>query len=712
MASRRKNSRSSPAPPLGETILKFVNRKEYEPIPQRQLIHDMQIGPDHRPPFRRAVRMLLAEEKLVKLSRGRLSAPFTAPRLSGLLKLHPRGFGFVIVGDGGEDVFIAPPFVGNRITGDTVEVEILRERSDGRRDGRIVKTLERRSRELLGVYRKRGKVGEVKPFDPSIGESILVGSSAQRSLKDGEVVVVELRKTGTGRKLPEGEILERLGRLEQPGTDTAIIIHKFQLADEFPAAVIAAGEQLPSRISVKEARRRERFDDPAPVTIDGETAKDFDDAIAVTRLKGGGFRLWIHIADVAHFVKPGSVLDKEARQRGTSVYFPRKVLPMFPESLSNNLCSLRPGVDRLVQSAVIDLGPRGGIKSVRFADGVIHSAARLTYTQVAEVLEGKPRVKGVPEKVVPMLKVAGKLREVLEHRRHARGSVDFDLPEPQILMDIEGVMTGITITPRNEAHRLIEEFMLLANEAIAGHLETIDWPCLYRIHEKPTPEKIEILSTFVRQFGLELKTKRGEIVPGAIGAILEQVEGKPEHNLISQVALRSMKQAQYHPENEGHFGLGAPVYCHFTSPIRRYPDLVVHRLLRASRRDRSNKPQWAADLVPVATDCSELERNAEAAERDFLLRKKLAFIKDHVGDTFDGIITSVVNFGVFVQLEESAADGLLRVSQETDERYRFDPGRMELLGERTGRRFRLGDRIQVTVAAVDLVLQRVDFTLP
>jgi ribonuclease R len=698
-------------PSLEDSILAFVEGDGYEPVSQRHLFHAMHIPADDRPAARRAIRMLITEGRLLKLNQGRLAPPHRPALVQGMLKRHPRGFGFVVAEDGGEDIFIPPPFIGNRITGDRVEAEVTQEKSDGRREGRIVRTVAGRSREVLGVYRKRGRSGEVQPFDPSLGDTIQVTPTPRSRPADGQVVVVKLRKPGRGPSPAEGEIIERLGHLDDPSTDTEIVIRRFGLAEGFPAAILEEAGRLPSRISVKEAGRRERFDNPAPVTIDGETARDFDDAIAVSRLKGGGFRLWVHIADVSHYVKYGSALDREARDRGTSVYFPDKVLPMFPERLSNDLCSLRPNVDRLVQTAVIDLGPKGGVKQVRFADGVIHSAARLTYAQVAQLLEGAPRVKGVPGKVVPMLKTAGKLREVLERRRHTRGSVDFDLPEPQILMDIEGVMTGITITPRNEAHRLIEEFMLLANEVVAAHLENLQWPCMYRIHEKPTPEKLETLASFVRQFGLELKLPKGEVTPGAIGDLLEQVEGKPEHTIISQVALRSMRQARYHPENDGHFGLGAPVYCHFTSPIRRYPDLVVHRLLRRSRTDRNRIPGWAADLGPVATSCSELERNAEGAERDLLLRKKLAFIEGQIGERLWGIITGVVPFGVFIQLEDSLAEGLLRLGGDDRERFAFDANHLTLTGSRTGKRFRLGDRIEVTVAAVNPVLQRVDFEL-
>ena len=696
---------------LEESILAFVGSDGYEPVSQRHLFHAMHIPTEDRPAARKTIRAMVADGQLMKLSGGRLTAPARPNLVQGMLKRHPRGFGFVVAEDGGEDVFIPPPFIGSRITGDRVEAEVTRETEGGRREGRIVRTLESRSREVLGVYRKRGKSGSVQPFDHSLGEAIEVTATPGSRPADGQVVVVKLRRPGRGRAPAEGEIIERLGNLDDPSTDTEIVIRRFGLADGFPAAILEEAGRLPSDISAREARRRERFDDPAPVTIDGETARDFDDAIAVSRLKDGGFRLWVHIADVAHFVTHDSPLDREARDRGTSVYFPDKVLPMFPERLSNDLCSLRPNVDRLVQSAVIDLGPGGDVRKARFADGVIHSAARLTYAQVAELLEGAAGVKGIPQAVIPMLKTAGELREILERRRRARGSVDFDLPEPQILMDIEGVMTGITITPRNEAHRLIEEFMLLANEVVAGHLEKKDWPCMYRIHEKPTPEKLETLGAFAMQFGLELKLPKGDVTPGAIGALLEQAEGKPEHTLISQVALRSMRQARYHPENEGHFGLGAPVYCHFTSPIRRYPDLVVHRLLRASLQDNRRIPQWAADLGPVATSSSELERNAEAAERDLLLRKKLAFIEGQIGERLWGIITGVAPFGVFIQLEDSLAEGLLRLGGDDRERFAFDADHLTLTGGRTGKRFRLGDRLEVMVAAVDPVLQRVDFEL-
>jgi ribonuclease R len=384
---------------------------------------------------------------------------------------------------------------------------------------------------------------------------------------------------------------------------------------------------------------------------------------------------------------------------------------MFPGRLSNDLCSLRPGEERLVQSAVFDLNAKGEVRKVRFADGIIRSAARLTYTQVAEALEGKS-TGGMPRELLDMLEAADRLRGLLERRRHARGSIDFDLPEPQILLDVEGVMTGIVVEPRNHAHRMIEEFMLLANDAVAEHLEAGGAPSLYRVHDAPDPIKLAKLSSFVKGFGLELGTTGAEVEPGQIQRLLERAEGRPEFRVISQVALRSMKQARYSPENTGHFGLASPAYSHFTSPIRRYPDLVVHRLLRDRRLRRVPPGQQPSTelLEEIARTGSELERNAEAAERELLVWKKVAFIADKLGEPFDGIVTGVTRFGLFVQLVDNLVEGLVRIELLGEEWFEFDEGRFELRGADTGMLFRLGDRMRVRVDRVDRALLRVDFS--
>ena len=606
----------------------------------------------------------------------------------------------------GEEVLIASRHLGKGRLGDRVAVRVTGRGRDGRLRGVVDRRVTGSRAMLIGVFRERSRGAEVQPLDPALGHAIHVPAGYRGQAEEMHAVRFEIVGGKSGRIPPEARVLESLGHLDEPGTDALVVALKYGLPTEIPQPVLQAAAALPSAVPEGDAGRRERFDDPTPVTIDGETAQDFDDAIAVEELPRGGFRLFVHIADVSHFVETGDVLDREALARGTSVYFPGRVLPMFPEQLSNELCSLKPGVDRLVQSAVIELTARGKVQGVRFADGIIRSAARLTYTSVAEVLEGK-RVRGVPERVVPMLRVADRLRELLERRRHARGSVDFDLPEPQILMDVEGVMTGITVEPRNHAHRMIEEFMLLANEAVAEQLQRNNAPCLYRVHEQPSPEKLEIFAKFVRGFGLELPVRDGSIEPGDFQRLIEGVEGQPESRVISQVALRSMQQARYSVTNTGHFGLAAPVYCHFTSPIRRYPDLVVHRQLRALRGGRA---AGSMDLSSVAEQSSLRERNAEAAERELLAWKKVAFIEGRVGEEFDGVVTGVTRFGLFVQLVETLAEGLVHIEQLGDEWFEFDADRFALRGSDTGLVFRLGDRMRVRVDRVDRLLRRVDLS--
>jgi ribonuclease R len=564
---------------------------------------------------------------------------------------------------------------------------------------------------LLGVFRQREHGGVVHPFDPVLGRAIHVPAAYRGDATDMHAVRFEVVRGPAGRTAREGKVLGTLGHLDDPGTDTLVVARKYGLATEFPRKVLGDADALPSTIGREDAAGRERFDDPPPVTIDGETARDFDDAVAVAELPRGGFRLFVHIADVSHFVAPNGALDAEARRRGTSVYFPGRVLPMFPEMLSNDLCSLRPGEDRLVQSVILDLGAGGAVRKVRFADGIIRSTARLTYPQVAAVLEGKRHVRGVPARLVPMLHAADRLRSVLERRRHRRGSIDFDLPEPQILLDVEGAMTGITIEPRNRAHLMVEEFMLLANEVVAGQLERRKVPCLYRVHEPPDPAKLEALAGFVRSLGFELPTSGDGVTPGEIQALLEAVEGRPEGRVISQVTLHTMRQASYSWQNSGHFGLAAPVYCHFTSPIRRYPDLVVHRQLRRARAETRVRDAAVPDAPErLAEACSELERNAEAAERELLAWKKVAFIESRAGETFDGIVTGVAQFGLFVQLVDNQVEGLARVEILGPEWFDFDASRFELRGSQSGRAFRLGDQLRVRVDRVDRVLQRVDLT--
>jgi ribonuclease R len=548
----------------------------------------------------------------------------------------------------------------------------------------------------------------VEPFEPDAAP-IDVAAGSRVKAQVGDAVQASVTVTGRGsRAVTSAKIDEVLGPLDRPGVDVEIVARRHEIRRAFPESVRVAAARMERAIPPRELARRERFDDPAPVTIDGETARDFDDAVAVADGAGGGFRLFVHVADVSWYVAPGSPIDREARERGTSVYFPDRVFPMVPQRLADDLCSLRPGEDRLVQSAVIEFDRHGEVQAARFADGVIRSAARLTYTQVAACLDGGGVQPPITADLSEMLHRAGALATRLETRRRARGSIDFDLPAPTILLDVEGAMTGITIEPRNRAHRLIEEFMLAANEAVARWLSAKNAPCLFRVHEDPDPAKIEVLAAFARSLGLELKVGREGIRPADVQRLLEDAEGRPAYPIVAQMALRSMKQARYAPEDAGHFGLAAPHYLHFTSPIRRYPDLVAHRSLRASRRGAPSRP---GDLAELAESCSRLEREAESAEREVLDWKKVRFLEGREGEAFAGLVTGVARFGLFVQLEGGIAEGLLRVEQLGDAWFAFDAERQELRASSPGLSYRLGDAVRVVVLRVDVLRRRVDLAL-
>ncbi|HEX4823201.1 MAG TPA: VacB/RNase II family 3'-5' exoribonuclease [Candidatus Polarisedimenticolaceae bacterium] len=556
-------------------------------------------------------------------------------------------------------------------------------------------------KELIGIL--RGSI--VEPFDADDGPPVAVTSRG--NAREGDAVVAT-RIPATRKHAEEAKIVESLGNVEAPGVDGEVVARRHHLRRTFPESVRIHAARIDRKIPEAELKKRERFDRPSPVTIDGESARDFDDAIAVEEAAGGGCRLYVHVADVSYYVKANDPIDKEATARGTSVYFPDRVFPMVPERLADDLCSLRPGEDRLVQSVVIDYDKKGNVVATRFADGVIRSAARLTYTQVAEVLDGNGTRLPIAHDVVAMLRSAEVLRARLETRRRARGSIDFDLPAPTILLDVEGVMTGIKVEQRNKAHRMIEEFMLAANEAVAAWMSSRHVPCLFRVHEAPDPVKIDGLAAFARSLGLTLRTKGGEITPGDVQRLLDEAEGLPAFPVVTQLALRSMKQARYAPEDEGHFGLAAPHYLHFTSPIRRYPDLLVHRALRAART-RHRAPA-TGDLEALGESCSTFEREAEAAERELVDWKKVKFLRGREGEAMDGLVTGVARFGIFVQLAGGIGEGLVRVQRLGEEWFEFDPVRHEMRGAKSGRTFRLGDALRVKIDRVDTVLRRVDLS--
>jgi ribonuclease R len=556
----------------------------------------------------------------------------------------------------------------------------------------------------------------VEAYDRRFAAGILIPEGEIGDARNGLVVGVEITQGPGAGRWPLGRIVEVLGSPDEPGMDLKTIVRKYDLREEFPPDVLSAASAIPDRVPAREIARREDFRDLPIVTIDGETAKDFDDAVLVRRNDDGTFELQVHIADVAHYVTASGPLDREAYQRGTSVYFPGTAIPMLPEALSNGICSLNPGVERLVQSCLMTIDAHGRVVSNRFAQGVIRSAARMTYTKVAKILVDDDR-QLVEEyrDLVPTFRLMEELCGILNAKRRRRGSIDFDLPEPEIILAVTGEMTGIVALERNIAHRLIEEFMLIANETVARHLWRARIPSLYRIHERPDPKKLEEFDTVAQAFGYRLPKPFSSIEPAAFQAIIDMAQGQPEEPFLARLMLRSMKQARYSERREIHFGLASRSYTHFTSPIRRYPDLVVHRLLKTQLSGEplsgAEKKALSEFLPEAAVRSSQMERNADAAENELIDWKKMAFMAERLGEEFDGFIVSVHAFGFFVELREYFVDGLVAVESLHDDRYRFVERKQLLQGEGRGRVFRLGDKVRVRVDRVNHFMLQLDFSL-
>lgn len=679
-------------------IRKLLGRKGGDPVTQKELVHRLHVSPDRREAVRRVIARMLDDGALEQQSRGRLAIAEDR-NVEGRLELRDDGSGRVIPDGGGAAVYLDGEKLDGMVSGDRLRV---RRRRRGR-SGRVVAVVEERKRTTCGVVERRDGALWVRSFEKRMPD-IRIEPRKGRGAREGQVVALRFLG-GPADAAPRGQVTEVIGTLDDPGIDVEVVTRLYELPRKTPPDVLAAARKLPARIGPKMKQGRRRFDDPPCVTIDGETAQDFDDAIAVKRLRRDLYRLWVHIADVAAFVPAGSMLDRDARDRGTSVYFPGRVLPMFPEKLSNDLCSLRPGVDRLVQTVVMDIDSKGRIRKARFDDGVIRSAARLTYSQVAGLLD-EGEIDEIPDAVVPMLEVANELRRVLERRRIARGATDFDLPRPTILLDVEGAMTGIQIEPRNRAHRMIESFMLAANEAVAEHLDARGLPCMFRNHEPPDPTKLEGLEEVARGIGVRWKADHDREDRG-LAELIAAAEARGAQSWAVMLILRAMQQARYAMENRGHFGLGAEAYCHFTSPIRRYPDLVTHRLLREAR-GVADSGHGEDRLGEVAEHCSRRERVAERAEREVLAWKKVAYIADHVGERFKGSVTGTASFGAFVQLDESHVEGLLSAEQLGEAGFEYDGG-SERWVARSGREaIRHGSSVEVRLDRVDRILRRVD----
>ncbi len=818
-------------------ILKKIEHQPKRTAGFKQLVREMGLHGDARRELSERLERLVASGQLLRVDSDRYAMPQAAAgknMVVGRLSMHRDGFGFVIPDSSSlderlkarlaGDIFIPPPAVGSAMHGDRVLVEISTIRPDGRAEGHIVRPVSRAHATVVGTFHHGPRHNYVTPMDGRISQEILIppgmerpGKTATEDIEEGKtrknkksvhrvlgeeamrraawdnmenvVVDVEITDWPTATQNPRGRVVEILGYEEDFGVDVEIMIRKFHLPHRFPPEVLEEAQDAEPVIPAREAHQRRDFRALPVVTIDGETARDFDDAVTVRRLENGNFELQVHIADVAHYVTPASSLDQEARLRGTSVYFPDRAVPMLPLELSTDICSLRPHLDRLVMSCVMEIDHQGEILGYELCEGIIRSAERMTYTDVNAVLEGDAGRRHRYAHLVGTFEMMRDLALILNHKRERRGSIDFDLPEPVIEFDELGLMKSITRSERNIAHRLIEEFMLSANECVAGYLESKRTAALYRIHEKPDAKRVYDFEVIAATFGyslgvgalpiqrIQFKTDRRasygtgkrvreieipkevHITPRMYQKLTEKIAGKPEERIVSYLMLRSLKQARYSEENLGHFALAATTYTHFTSPIRRYPDLIVHRILKEVLRDsperwdgdipvgcfpgpaeeRAGRPRhtdtpspWSKrrdhaghrealeplggpialeELHDIADESSQAERRADDAERGLMEWKKVKFMQDRVGEDFDGLIISVTKFGFFVELTDLFVEGLVPLATLADDRYTYHENTREIIGQRSRKIYHLGQRVRVLVDRIDPVEKKIQFAV-
>nr|WP_279326378.1 ribonuclease R [Bacillus litorisediminis] len=704
--------------PLVDQILTIMKEEAYKPLTVQELEELLQM--EDSDSFKELVKTLvLMEEKgyIVRTRTNRYGIPEKMNLLRGKFIAHEKGFGFVTPEEEGmDDIFIPPSELNQAMHGDTVLVRVTHEQSgDNRREGTIVKIIERGIQEVVGTYSDSKHFGFVIPDNKKITTDIFIPKGASMGAVDGHKVVVKITAYPEGRQSAEGEIIQILGHKNDPGVDILSIIHKHGIPTQFPDEVLQQAEEIPDEIQETDIGKRRDLRDQMIVTIDGADAKDLDDAVTVTKLENGNYKLGVHIADVSHYVKEGSPIDREAFERGNSVYLVDRVIPMIPHRLSNGICSLNPKVNRFTLSCEMEIDSSGHVVKHEIFESVIKTTERMTYADVNKILVDKDEeTRKNYEALVPMFEEMEKLAEILRNKRMTRGAIDFDFKEAKVLVDEDGKPTDVVLRERSVAERLIEEFMLAANETIAEHFHWLDVPFMYRIHEDPKEEKLHRFFEFITNFGLVVRGTANSVHPRALQEILEAVAGRPEEMVVSTVMLRSMQQAKYDAESLGHFGLSTDFYTHFTSPIRRYPDLIVHRLIREylidGKMDEATQAKWAARLDEIAKHASEMERRAVDAERDTDSLKKAEYMLDKIGEEFEGIISSVTNFGMFVELPNTI-EGLVHVSDMTDDYYRFDQRQYAMIGERTGKVYQIGDEITVKVINVDKDEQSIDFEI-
>ena len=693
-------------------IYDFMCDDMYVPMKIKELAIVLGVKKDQRPQLEQILNELMTEGRIVCSKRGKFSKS-EEKKITGTFQAHPKGFGFVSVEGEKEDIFIPESETNGAMHMDTVEISVSPAVTGRRREGKVLHVLERGMKQVVCTYQLNKNFGFAVPDNPKFGSDIFIPLERSKGAVNGHKVVVEITQYGKKGKNPEGKVVEILGHINDPGVDILSIVRAYGLPVEFDPKVMTQVEHVAKPVSEADMAGRKDLRDWQMVTIDGEDAKDLDDAVSLT-MDHENYILGVHIADVSNYVQEHSALDTEALKRGTSVYLVDRVIPMLPHALSNGICSLNQGEERLALSCIMTVNPKGEIIDHTITESVICVDRRMTYTNVKKILaDHDPEVMAEYEPLVPMFEKMAELAAILRKKRMKRGSIDFDFPETKVILDKNGNPVDIRPYDRNVATKLIEDFMLAANETVAAEYYWRELPFVYRTHEQPDSEKIQKLSTFINNFGYSLHIGSDEVHPKELQKLLEKIDGTSEEPLISRLTLRSMKQARYTVENTGHFGLAADCYCHFTSPIRRYPDLQIHRIIKDSLRGRLGEKRighYTQILPEVAKHASEMERRADEAERETIKLKKVQYMEKHIGETFAGVISGVAEYGFFVELENTV-EGLVRVTSLTDDFYQYYEETYELVGEATNRRFKLGQQVRVTVDNCDRIMRTIDFTL-
>ena len=702
---------------LKEVILNFMKEEAYKPMEIPEIAKIFNINKNEYKSFKKAIKTMEKEGLLARDESDKLGLAQRMGVITGKIEIHDRGFGFLIPDiEGIKDLFIAKTNLMGAMNGDRVVAKIIKEGRNGKRtEGIIINIVERVNKNIVGIYEDNKSFGFVLPEDKRIQNDIFISKKDRNGAKKGQIVMVEITRWPDGkRKNPEGKVVEILGRPGDKGIDIDIIIRKYNLPEDFPPSVLNSALDIEDFITEDEIKGRLDLRNIKMVTIDGEDAKDLDDAVSIERLENGNFKLGVHIADVTHYVKERSVIDKEAFKRATSVYLIDRVIPMLPKKLSNGICSLNPKVDRLTLSCIMEVNRQGKVVNHTIAQSVIKTNERMTYTDVTKILrDNDAELIERYKDLVDDFKAMEELCKILRKKRLDRGAIDFDFEECKIILDEKGKPIDIKPYERAIANRMIEEFMLLANETVAEHMEKLKVPFVYRIHENPDAEKLEKFKAFIYNLGYNDITWGEEVNPKALQRVLDKFKDENEETIISTLLLRSMMQARYSPECAGHFGLAADYYCHFTSPIRRYPDLQIHRIIKEylNKELTENRSKKLVSIVDsAAKQSSEMERVAQEAEREVDDLKKAEYMKDRIGEIFEGMISSVTGFGAFVELPNTI-EGLVHITSFRDDYYIYDEDRLILIGERNKKIYRLGDKLKVLCSKVDILSREIYFEI-